>query len=69
MNSQVVTAIICLIAGIFLTIQSFSNFKVLSPKNEKMFKKISKKSLRVYYGFFGILFIIFGGITLCMKFL
>lgn len=67
MNSQMLTAFMCVIAGIFLLIQSFSNFEKLSPKNEKMFKRVSKKALRVYYGIFGILFLIFGCITLFMK--
>lgn len=66
MNSQTLTAIMCVFAGIFLSIQSFSNFKVLSPKNEKMFKRVSQKVLRVYYGIFGVIFLLFGFITLLM---
>ncbi|MCC8069593.1 MAG: hypothetical protein LIO71_07580 [Ruminococcus sp.] len=67
MGTQIVTAVICVVAGIFLLIQSFSNFTVLSPKNEKMFKRVSQKALRVYYGIFGVLFLIFGCITLFMN--
>ena len=67
MSSQTFTAIMCVIAGIFLAIQSFSDFKVLSPKNEKMFKRVSQKALRVYYGIFGVLFLFFGCFTLFMN--
>ncbi len=60
MSTETISAVICLIAGILLMVQSFSDFKVLSPKNAKMFKKVSQKSLRIYYGIFGILFVTFG---------
>ncbi|MBS6445697.1 MAG: hypothetical protein KH373_07860 [Ruminococcus sp.] len=68
MSSQTITAVICVICGILLCIQSFSNFTVLSPKNEKMFRRVSQKALRVYYGIFGVLFLIFGCITIFMNF-
>jgi threonine/homoserine/homoserine lactone efflux protein len=67
MSSQTLTAILCVFAGIMLCIQSFSNFRILSPKNEKMFKRVSQKALRVYYGIFGVLFLFFGCFTLFMK--
>ena len=60
MSTETISAVICLIAGVLLMVQSFSDFKVLSPKNVKMFKKVSQKSLRIYYGIFGILFVTFG---------
>jgi threonine/homoserine/homoserine lactone efflux protein len=67
MDSQTIWALMCIVAGILLSIQSFSNFTKLSPKNEKMFRRVSQKALRVYYGIFGVLFLLFGCITLYMK--
>ena len=67
MNTQNIFAVTGIIVGIIIMIQGGSDFKVLSPKNDKMFKKVSRKSLRVYYGIFGILFIIFGVWTLIIN--
>jgi uncharacterized membrane protein YidH (DUF202 family) len=67
MNSQNIFAVFGIIVGIIIMIQGASNFKVLSPKNDKMFKRASKKALRVYYGIFGVLFIVFGVWTLFIN--
>jgi threonine/homoserine/homoserine lactone efflux protein len=67
MDSQTIWALMCIVAGILLSIQSFSNFTKLSPKNDKMFRRVSQKALRVYYGIFGVLFLLFGCMTLYMK--
>lgn len=67
MNTQNIFAVTGIIVGIIIMIQGGSDFKVLSPKNDKMFKKVSRKSLRIYYGIFGILFIIFGVWTLIIN--
>lgn len=67
MNSQNIYAVFGIIVGIMLMIQGGSDFKILSPKNDKMFKRVSRKSLRVYYGIFGIAFIIFGVWTLFIN--
>lgn len=67
MDSQNIFAIFGIIVGIVIMIQGASDFKVLSPKNDKMFKRVSRKALRVYYGIFGVLFIVFGIWTLFIN--
>lgn len=67
MNFQNVFAVLGIFAGIIVMIQGASDFKVLSPKNDRMFKRVSRKSLRVYYGIFGIMFIVFGVWTLFIN--
>jgi threonine/homoserine/homoserine lactone efflux protein len=67
MNTQTIWALMCIVAGVLLSIQSFSNFTKLSPKNDRMFKRVSRKALRVYYGIFGVLFLLFGCMTLYMQ--
>lgn len=67
MDSQNIFAIFGIIVGILIMIQGASDFKVLSPKNDKMFKRVSRKALRVYYGIFGVLFIVFGIWTLFIN--